>query len=182
MKKESWVDQLSHATKGTLVVCGILLVLSAVGTILLMLFPIRKVDNPTVVVEPARHTEYSTTTVITTAPAVTTRPAPQTLSTWDAGVHGYSRSRDEFIETEEWEATTDPRLYREPTEAKTTEPTQSPTIPPSTLEEYDDTPSVETRTETIIIIPDVEEDDDGGYEGEDWQTAPPLPEEYLSDD
>ena len=67
MKKESWVDQLSRATKGTVVVCGILLVLSAAGTVLLMLFPIRKVDNPTVVMEPARHTEYSTTTAVTTA-------------------------------------------------------------------------------------------------------------------
>ena len=177
MKKESWVDQLSKATKGTVVVCGILLVLCAAGTMLLMLFPIKKVDNPTVVVEPARHTEYSATTAATTVPPATTKPAPQTLSTWDAGVHGYSRSRDEFIETEEWQATTDPRLYREPTEAPVTEAPQPVTPPVSTLEEYTDSPSVETQSEAIVIIPDEEDEEDD--EDESAYIQPPLPEEYL---
>lgn len=178
MKKESWVDQLSHATKATIAICGVLLLLSAVISMLLMIFPIRKVDNPTVVTEPQRHTEYSTTTATTTAPISTTKPYPQTLSTWNAGVSGYSRSADEFIETEEWEATTDPRLYREPTEQKTTEAPEYSSPEATTLDtlseyEYDDDPpSVETRTETVIIIPD----------DPDFDINPPtLPPEYFQD-
>lgn len=121
MKKSSWIDQLSKSTKTTVIVCGSLLVLSAAITLFLLFFPIQKEDQPTVVVEPVRHTEYSTTTAVTTAPESTTSHGPHTLSTWNAGINGYSRSLDEFKETEDPSSTTtDPRLWRETTTASST--------------------------------------------------------------
>ncbi|MBR2087494.1 MAG: hypothetical protein IJ906_10220, partial [Oscillospiraceae bacterium] len=59
MKKKSWSDGLSSVTRGIMIFCGILLVIVAITVMFLMFFPIVREDHPTVVVEPARHTEYS---------------------------------------------------------------------------------------------------------------------------
>lgn len=168
MRKSSWTDHLGRATKTTVVICGVLLVLTAVTVVLLMFFPIKKVDTPTVVVEPPRHTEYSATTPMTTI-ATTTHDGPHTLSTWDAGVSGYSRSLDEFMETK-GSATTDPRLWRATTNAPKTATTVNETV--ATLDP-EAQPVVttgaehpQTVTTTVAQVPTEE------------LTAPPLPVEF----
>ena len=84
MKKTNWSDGLSSVTRGIMIFCGILLVIVAITVMFLMFFPIVREDHPTVVVEPARHTEYSATTRATTARTEPTTTTSHTLSTWAA--------------------------------------------------------------------------------------------------
>ncbi len=169
MRKSSWADQLGKATKTTVIICGILLVLTAVAMILLMFFPIKKIDTPTVVVEPPRHTEYSATTALTTTATTTTSHGPHTLSTWDAGVSGYSRSLDEFMETK-GSTTTDPRLWRATTAAPKSTTTAGETTAPLDPEaQFADTTGAEhPQTVTTTVAPAPTEE----------LTAPPLPVEF----
>lgn len=122
MRNDRWTDQLSSATKTTIVICGVLLVISAIITLFLMFFPIKKEDQPTVVVQPVRHTEYAATTAITTQPETTTSHGPHTLSTWNAGINGFWRSLDEFKTTASTLATTTATspLWRETTDTSST--------------------------------------------------------------
>lgn len=172
MKKTRWFDTLARSTKATVVICGTLVVGTAVTMLVLMFHPIVKEDQPTVVVEPVRHTEYSTTTHETTTTAETTRPKPTTLSTWNAGINGYSRSLDEFMET----TTTDPRLRR----SETTSVGTTAELHTTTFDEYEttvytddsgetpgfstvETTRPQTVTTTVEEVPEI--------------TAPPLPVE-----
>lgn len=172
MKKTRWFDTLARSTKATIVICGTLVVGTAVTMLVLMFHPIVKEDQPTVVVEPVRHTEYSTTTHETTTTVETTRPKPTTLSTWNAGINGYSRSLDEFMET----TTTDPRLRRSDTTSatKTTQPHTTSFDEYGTTvytEESGDTPGFSTveTTRPQTVTTTVEEEPE--------YTAPPLPVE-----
>lgn len=97
MKKTSWADGLGNFTKGTMIVCGVLLVIVSVAVMILMFFPIQKEDHPTVVVEPARHTEFSATTHATTGRTELASTEPHTLSTWNAGVHGFNPDVNEHL-------------------------------------------------------------------------------------
>ena len=115
MKKPSWSDSLSAVTRGIIVFCGILLVVSAIVTMMLMFFPIQREDHPTVVVEPVRHTEYSATTRQTTT-VIATTTTPHTLSTWNAGITGFNPNVEDHIGTQDPRHTTmDPRLIRKET-------------------------------------------------------------------
>ena len=190
MKKPSWVDQLTHATKVTLVICATLLILTAIAALFLMFFPIQKEDTPTVVVEPARHTEYSATTA-TTAPLETTSTGRHTLSTWNAGVNGYSRSLDEFKGgTQDPRHTTiDPRLWRATTAPQKPAATAAQTAAATTAIN-DETPRLSTaepnheQTVTTVVpepdptpVPVPEPAPEPEPDPEPVLTAPPLPVE-----
>ena len=164
MKKSGWMRGLSAVTRGTIVTCGILLVVSSVVIMMLMFFPIQKEDRPTVVVEPARHTEYSATTRLTTT-ATTTTTATHTLSTWNAGITGFNPNVEDHVDG--WQdpryTTMDPRLVRK--ETTTLAPGKKPVE--TTLAEGEipfimprTTPRPETTTVTVetaaVDFPDMD--------------------------
>ena len=163
MKKNNWSDGLSSATKGTMIVCGVLLVIVAITVMILMFFPIQREDQPTVVVEPARHTEYSATTRATTARTEPTATTSHTLSTWNAGIHGFNSDVNEHLGTQDPRYTTqDPRLERKETttlrEGETIRQTtlaegEIPFIMPATTRPETTTATV-FETETGEIVPE----------------------------
>ena len=172
MRKSNWTDQISKATKTTVVICGVLLIVTSVVILLLMFFPMQKVDQPTVVVEPPRHTEYSATTRETTTAPETTHEGPHTLSTWNAGIDGFYRSVDEFRDTR-ISTTTDPRLWRETTAApKSTTTSYDSYETTFTFEPADPGESTfateHPQTVTTTVAPPPQEE----------LTAPPLPVDF----
>lgn len=179
MKKTNWTDRLTGFTRGTIVVCGVLLVLCSVVVMILMFFPIQKEDHPTVVVEPVRHTEYSATTHTTaTRPEITTTSGTHTLSTWNAGIHGFNSDVNEHLGTQNPRYTTmDPRLTRR--ETTTLREGQRPVV--TTLGEGEIPfimPATTTRPETVtetVLQTETEVDTDEPAE----MTAPPLPVEEI---
>ncbi len=179
MKKSSWVDELSKATKGTMVVCGILLVVAAVAVMILMFFPIQKEDRPTIVVEPTRHTEFSATTHATTARTSHTTTTSHTLSTWNAGVHGFNPDVNEHLGTVGPRySTMDPRLERK----ETTTLREGQTMPQTTLGEGEIPFIMPTTTRpetTTMTVTETESGVDAPAETQETQelTAPPLPVE-----
>ena len=153
MKKTNWSDGLSSVTRGIMIFCGILLVIVAITVMFLMFFPIVREDHPTVVVEPARHTEYSATTRATTARTEPTTSTSHTLSTWNAGIHGFNSDVNEHLGTQDPRYTTlDPRLERK----ETTTLREGETLPQTTLGEGEipflmpATTRPETSTETVF--------------------------------
>ena len=173
MKKTSWSDGLNSITKGVIVVCGVLLVMSSVAVMILMFFPIQKEDHPTIVVEPARHTEYSATTHATTARTETSETGTHTLSTWNAGIHGFNSDVNEHLGTVDPRYTTmDPRLTRK--ETTTTKKGQK--IVETTLAEGEIPfimPATTTRPETTTVTVSETETGEIPVESEEL-TAPPL--------
>ena len=177
MKKASWADNLSAVTRRIIVTCGILLVVTAVVTMLLMFFPIQKEDQPTVVVEPVRHTEYSATTRATTARTESTASTSHTLSTWNAGITGFNPDVNEHLGTQNPRYTTmDPRLVRK--ETTTLAPGKKPVT--TTLAEGEipfimprTTPRPETTTVTVTTEVTAPPMPDGYSDGE--MTNPPVP-------
>lgn len=179
MKKSNWSDALSAFTKGTIITCGVLLVVTAVTVMILMFFPIQKEDHPTVVVEPARHTEFSATTHATTARTETSETGTHTLSTWNAGIHGFNSDVREHLGTVDTRyTTTDPRLTRR----ETTSTRKGQVIPETTLAEGEipflmppTTERPETTTTTVTEVWETPEE--SGEISEEEITAPPLPVE-----
>ena len=177
MKKTSWQDNLSNATKGTMIVCGVLLVVTAVTVMFLMFFPIQREDHPTVVVEPARHTEFSATTHATTARTETSPTTSHTLSTWNAGIHGFNPDVNEHLGTQDPRYTTmDPRLERK----ETTTLREGQTLPQTTLAEGEIPfimPATTTHPETTTMTVFETEADPGTPADAPEMEAPLLPVE-----
>ncbi len=132
MKISRKVNGLYHSTKVTMVVCAILLIITATALFMLMLFPIQPKEPETIVLN--RHSpvqlqnEVQETEEETlpeeTEPIVPAVEAPHTLSTWSANINGFKQNFAEFNEKELGITTADPFPLR--TKATTKEQAPPP--------------------------------------------------------
>ncbi len=155
MKISRKVNGLYRSTKVTMVVCAILLIITATALFMLMLFPIQPKEPETIVLN--RHSpvqlqrEVQETEEETlpeeTEPIVPVVEAPHTLSTWSANINGFKQNFAEFNEKELGITTADPFPLR--TKATTTTTTTAETEAPPIVE---DVPEVTVSPQTEISV------------------------------
>lgn len=153
MKKPNILSKLQKSTKITMVACAVLLTITMLVLMLLMLFPIKKEQQPILQINQPKQTievqeEETTATRPPLLPMQT--EGPQTLSTWSASIEGITRSTDEYLSY--IESTYEPleTMWHElPTDASEPEPTE-----PEWVEEMTETstfsePSTEYYPNTV---------------------------------
>ena len=160
MKISRKVNGLYRSTKVTMVVCAILLIITATALFMLMLFPIQPKEPETIVLN--RHSPVQLQNRVQeteeetlpeeTEPIVPAVEAPHTLSTWSANINGFKQNFAEFNEKELGITTADPFPLR--TKATTTTTKEIQTQAPPVQE---DVPEVVVSPQTEISVINEEE-------------------------
>lgn len=139
MKISRKINGLYRSTKTTMVVCAILLIITATALFLLMLFPIQPKEPEVIVLnrhspvqlqKAVQETEEPSEEPTETEPVVQPAETVHTLSTWSANISGFKQDFAGFNKQELGITTADPFPLR--TKATTTtkkpEETQAPKV------------------------------------------------------